>query len=445
MAEGPYPIPGALMPTWLIRFDKDGACTSPATQAALLKVLEGDSYTDILFYSHGWNTAFDAAVDQYSRFLKAFQPVAAAHPPKLDFRPIFVGVTWPSTWFPGSGGPTLASADGVGVPLQGSLEEARLGLGEAIPAESRERYYALTDRTAISPEEALELAGLVAPVLSPAPEEVDSDAPSLDAIGALNLANAFAAAEGNDFGTDLDLIGTIGSGGADLAAAGDFNPFKFVKIFSVYQMKDRAGYVGARGVARLLEGLLNVSGTRPVHVFGHSFGAKVMLSAICAATLARPVRSLLLLQPAISHLALAPAGAIDGRPGPGGYHAALESARVEQPILTTYSRKDHPLHDVFHFALRRPADLGELRAAFIAIAAAGAGAGEPPDKYAALGGYGPRKSGEALTEILAPGAAWPAFTTRLVALDGSADRINDHGDVANPYTAWALRRLIAGA
>ena len=86
------------MESWLIRFDKDGACTSPKTRDALLNRI-ADKEQPIIFFSHGWNNDFGDAVDLYRRFLSNFEQVAAAQP--IDGGPaIFVGVTWPSIWLP---------------------------------------------------------------------------------------------------------------------------------------------------------------------------------------------------------------------------------------------------------------------------------------------------------------------------------------------------------
>src|SRR5204863_823662 len=116
--------------------------------------------------------------------------------------------------------------------------------------------------------------------------------------------------------------------------------------------------------------------TARVHLIGHSYACKVVLSALCFQELPRPVTSLLLLQPAISYLCFAAADAT-GTGKPGGYHDALD--KVEQPILTTYSTHDVALRDLFHLAVRRPFDQGEEHI----------GADVPPSPYAALGGYGP--------------------------------------------------------
>lgn len=429
---GPHLIPGVLMPTWLVRFDKDGLCVSPATAEAFLEHLRQSDYTNVLFYSHGWNTDFADAVDQYRRFLAAFESVVARHPiPR--FKPIFVGVTWPSVWLAEDAGPTMRGTDGSDSARDGIISE----IAALMDSADREKLYALTDAAALESNDALELAKLLVPVMGDSPGEVDDDdpdEPGPEAADLLQGAAQLAIAEGEapiPSGQD-PVFDPTGAPQVEITGLSDaIDPRRIVRLFSLLQMKDRGGRVGATGVATLLRQILAAT-TAKVNVFGHSFGAKVMLSAICApAALPRQVDSLLLLQPAISYLAMA--DRVPGRAGPGGYRLAL--GRVKGPIFTTFSEMDQPLHDIFHLALRRKADIAELR-----ISAAGA----PPNKFAALGGYGPRASGERfINPIPGPGVEYGDLSRlELVALDGSDNRITSHGDVANGFTAWALRHLI---
>ena len=69
----------------------------------------------------------------------------------------------------------------------------------------------------------------------------------------------------------------------------------------------------------------------------------------------------------------------------GGYAAA--PSRSVQPVLSTFSSHDVPLTRLFHLAARRRDDLAEVR-----IAA------DEPDRYAALGGVGPRHAPRCRTE-----------------------------------------------
>jgi pimeloyl-ACP methyl ester carboxylesterase len=214
-----------------------------------------------------------------------------------------------------------------------------------------------------------------------------------------------------------------------------FDPRSLLRGASVWMMKDRAGTVGAHGVADLLTGLLGASATARVHAIGHSFGCRVLLSAICfPPSLPRKVDSLLLLQPAVSHLCFASEIASTGKPG--GYRAALE--RVDQPILLTFSNEDQPLHNFFHLALVRASDVGDAQIA---------GGDEPPNIYAALGGYGPRgvAAGECETIPINPvGQPYKlgADAPEIYALDG-AGVIHGHGDFNQEATWWALYNQVA--
>jgi hypothetical protein len=58
---GQYPLEGVQMPTWLLRFDKHGACISPATRALLLNKLTSGAHSDVILFSHGWNNDSDDA------------------------------------------------------------------------------------------------------------------------------------------------------------------------------------------------------------------------------------------------------------------------------------------------------------------------------------------------------------------------------------------------
>jgi hypothetical protein len=122
--------------------------------------------------------------------------------------------------------------------------------------------------------------------------------------------------------------------------------------------------------------------------------------------------------------------------GTGGYASAPE-ARVDLPILSTFSKHDIPLRRFFQFAARRAVDRDELRTA----------AGEL-SRYAALGGYGPHgvAGGSPHLDALLPGGgqtydlgeAAPA----VYGIDGSAT-IDGHGDIDNASTHWALDNLVA--
>jgi hypothetical protein len=444
---GPYRIltlpDGSRAPWYILPFDRDGRAQAPRTRAALAQDLASGDYTDILLFSHGWNNDWKAASRLYTSFIDGYlnmlrgRNLAYSRP----HRPLLIGVFWPSTALvmPWEAGPQFAAGTPAESPEaleardeQADLEQRELQeLAAALDPGVRERFYELADRETLSDAEAQELAAILAPVYAGDADELEGqvEAPSPD-----ELLEAWRRAERTAAPDDTGAFGMIGGGtagpSAGPAAAGildTLNPRNLYRVATVYQMKDRAGRVGAVGVGPLLRFLLsNGRADARVHLLGHSYGCKVVLSALCSAgSLPRPVDSMLLLQPAVSALCFA-ADAGNGRPG--GYVEAPR--RVSQPILTSYSRHDFPLTQVFHLAVRRPSDLGEARIA-----------GAPPGRYAALGGFGPAGADEVTERIDMPAAGerYPDVPgdRRIVALRGDA-WIAGHGDVSNEATWWAL-------
>ena len=458
---GPYPLKGVGMPTWLVRFDKHGACTSPATRAVLLDKLHGAPPSDVIVFSHGWNNDFDDASNMYAEFLHNFEALNAAHMPNRRFSPLFIGVLWPSVWMSFDSGPQFAGGDEGHVG--GLIAELADRIAAAGGAAGLERVYALLAAPAIDDADAAELAQLIAPAFGViADEGAASKGRSTVAEDVLAMMHAMESTnptprrsrrlDDDDFAelADAGPTGAMPAGPRAAGAAAWLDPRNALRLFSLYQMKDRAGSVGYNGVAALLRDVLAATeglgksagegGSTRVHAVGHSFGCKVLLSAICAAPLPRAVASLLLLQPAISHLAFA--DVVPGTGEPGGYRAALSPECVTPPIFSTYSRRDRPLHDVFHLAVRRAADLGEAQ---IAADADATSAGAPPSRYAALGGYGPRRADQLLIDPLPPAGADYALSPNappIVAFDGSQGLISGHGDVTSPAVAWALQQLV---
>jgi len=371
--------------------------------------------------------------------------------PDKGYAPIFVGVVWPSIWLSFNSGPQIAAApDGAGEAVAESAVAQALTdrVAASGGAQAAERLYALLELPQLNDEQASELAELAAPAFGTLDDDetgASRDTSPDDLLEMLRAMQQAAAGTGHkpldQWAEDLSAA-VEGANEPQLAGLlSSLDPRNALRLFSVYQMKDRSGVVGAHGVAALLRDLFDAAGSARVHAVGHSYGCKVMLSAVCAPPKpARVLDSLLLLQPAISHLCFADVIPHSGGK-PGGYREALQ--RVRAPILCTYSKKDFALHKAFHLALFRKSDWGEQN---IGIAAdINTTAGKPPNKFAALGGYGPRHANQELIDPM-PGAEdnYPPFNdTKVIGLDGSNGVIPGHSEIASLATAWALHRLMA--
>jgi hypothetical protein len=423
---------GTEAPFFVLPFDKQGVCTGPATLSRL--VAELSDATDVFVFAHGWNNDWAAATRRFDDFIADYLRVRAAHwaTPNRPYRPVLVGVFWPSTalvaaWEQApdiAGGPAPAT----------DIED----LADGLPANEAADLLALATRGRVDRDEARRLVRLVSSRLDP-DDEIDDGGDGTR--GPDGLLDAWVAAEGaaapgsSPTGRLLDEDEDDEDEDNDPATAGlEFlDPRKLFRLATVLQMKDRAGRVGSTGVADLLVRCYQavvrdrdstVAEAGRIHLLGHSYGAKVMLSALLAAG-PTEVDSVLLLQPAISAYCFAPAGAVPGTAQPGGYHAVPERLRL--PLLATFTRNDFALHSAFQWAARRRADLGEAEVA----------AGGPVSRYAALGGYGPQGIGAPVVDAVEPPTPYDFPAAKVIGIRAD-DVITGHGAVVSAAVSWML-------
>ena len=420
---------GTEVPVYLIPFDKRGRCKAPRTRKHLVEAAEGGDFTHLFLFSHGWNNTFETALRGYREFFGFFKEVREANQTPAEYRPLLVGVIWPSIslLMPWERPPRMRSLSPE--PLAGADEvdetvEELDEIAAELPDADVERFYDLAGGSGeLSDDEAKELAGILQPLYRAEDPDDDTEPPTEEELVEIwRLFGEVVAAEMPEAERSL-------SRGLD-----KLDPRNVIRAFTVWKMKDRAGKVGRQGVGPLLNDLIAASDASP-HLIGHSYGAKVVLSA--AASLPEgsdgKVSSALLLQPAINGWAFA--GDVAGKGFPGGYRRVLSI--VSQPILTTFSRHDVPLTKLFHLAVRRKGDLGETREL----------ARKP--RFGALGGFGPQGTptpeGQ---EIRMPGngSAYPEFQAgnEVIGLQGD-EFIDGHGGVRNLDTAWALYNQVVRA
>lgn len=425
-------VSGEPLPYYIIPFDAGGVCVGPKTQAHVIEAAA--DCTDVWLFSHGWNNDWSAATERYVHFIGGVQQLRREFQlaPLGRFKPLLVGIFWPSqalSWFESETGPGFAGTHASAGEEAAVMDD----VANALPADQQDRFRILANAKTLGPAEAFELSKMLAHAASSDGDEDGECAPSADDLMAAARSLAPASEPNYDeVGTATDADVAV----HDASAAGLGNlltyldPRQVIKPFTVWQMKSRAGVVGHTGVAPLLNALLQGSQAR-IHLLGHSFGCKVVMTALCASpTPARQVESALLLQPAVSQYAFA--AAVPERPGTaGGFHRAL--TRVRLPIVTTYSANDVPLTQLFHRSVRRADDLGELQYA--------GGTHGSPSRYGAMGGFGPQASQARFMPIQDIGADYPLDgTARILAIDGSRT-IGGHGEISNSSTWWLSHLL----
>ncbi|MDM0122587.1 hypothetical protein [Variovorax arabinosiphilus] len=422
---------GHAVPLYLIQGDKSGTLKTPEAYRELVDKVTDGTFHDVYVFAHGWNNDFDESVDLFKRFFTGF---LERRVPSADWKPVFVGVQWPSVVlvFPWEKGPAIAG--GNNAEADRDFQHHALGvIGDELDDAEAARLRELAGRGSLEAVEQVEAVGLARAAMRGSLPEIARDtlpteAELLESWRALDQASRPSVPVNPDFGFADEPDAAAAAGTAQAAGLlSALDPRNLIRGATVYMMKDRAGTIGANLVGPLLQSLTGAGAS--VRLVGHSYGCRVMLAALSTATLPYKARSALLLQPAVNQYCFAEAGSIPHTQGSGGFARAID--QVELPIYSTFSPHDFPLHDTFHLALRRAKDLGEAELA----------AEAPPSIYCALGGYGPQgmANGSASTIPIVEQATfeYPA-TARVVALDGAGERITSHGDVTNAFTCWAL-------
>ena len=405
---------------------------------------EGPS--DIFLFSHGWNADPRAAVEQYGRWVDTMA-ASTGDGERLraragGFRPLLVGVHWPSLAWADEDLTSMsyavgdATAETTPEPAAGDPVE-RLVVGYA----SRTGGGACAlDAIRVIVESALRDA---APPTLPA--DVSEAYRHLDRTLGLEHAGA-GAAPGDDrelFDPEetyqaallMDVTDPVSYGGFSLG--GVLAP---LRVLSFWTMKRRACAFGEAGAADLLSRLQDASSAR-FHVRGHSFGCVVASAAVTGppgAPEPRPgVDSLVLAQGAMSLWSFCTD--IPARPGRTGYfHRVVRDRLVRGPTLVTTSVHDRAVR-VFY-------PLGAGVSGNVQF-----GDADLP-VYGGVGTFGVRGPGieiqdEELGRVdesyqLRPGVVYNLKADAVIAT--SAGIAGAHSDICHPEVARAVWRAVEG-
>ena len=396
-------------PIRYLHFGADGALVDQRELAALVAAVREEGPSDVILLAHGWNNSPEDARTRYEQLWN--QTMAAIS--STDFRPLVIGVIWPSkAW----------------------IDENQIGVGAARS----------TDGLEDSQLRRLAVLDALDPRLDP--EHYLGD------VEALNMLLTRSSLSKEEMTVGIALLGkyskTRGTNPEPVEEAGIFlgepaniagglsgTSFKDIfRTFTFWQMKQRAGLVGESGLAPALARLLTASqpSTR-WHLVGHSFGAKLVLATTAgAAAPPRAVDSLTLLQGALS--AYACAGQVPGHQTSGSYRLALDPSRVRGPIVATFTDEDYPLTWAFPLGTRLNHDTGELR-----------GAAASP-RYEALGavGFQGLASGDRHQAVAQMNAVGNGYSFRPgVTYSVRASGIHSHSDLDHPEVGWLISCALA--
>ena len=131
-AMSTHTIPGTSTEYHLIAFDADGRertddVAGGVFSRTVLEKVKTESPTNIFFFSHGWKGDGPAAIDQYNRWIKAMVDLSPdAQRMGTGFKPMWIGLHWPSLPWGEEGSGSFAAAGGK--PLGQLFEETARAL-----------------------------------------------------------------------------------------------------------------------------------------------------------------------------------------------------------------------------------------------------------------------------------------------------------------------------
>ncbi|HWI32632.1 MAG TPA: hypothetical protein VNT50_14215, partial [Microbacterium sp.] len=305
-----------------VSIDKKGAFADPAELDTLDDLLTEKRPTDVLVLAHGWNNSPGQARDLYTKLVDSIVAVRGDVQGARARRFVVVGAIWPSIqWAPdesdgagaSAGGPAAALAELVTQRIESpAIRKRLLALIPDLETDPAARAEFLTQLRKSVPARVLSDTG--ADGDTPPTRFATGDADDVFAVvsgtpgrrrrGSDGAAGGAASVGGTGGGSGAQDGGAPNGGGAGFSLGGFFDAARnLVNITTFYTMKDRAGVIGKKGIAPLLDRLHAGAPDAKLHLVGHSFGGRAVTAAALAA--AAPISSVTLLQAAYSHYGLA--------------------------------------------------------------------------------------------------------------------------------------------
>lgn len=409
--------------------------------------------TDLFVVSHGWNNTRDEAFALYAQLFFQVARLRSNFPSMAGRKLAIIGLIWPSKRFNesliidnGSTGRRIANLNGT-APVDQALEAKVLAQLEGLKSlfigqetiidDAKELVPKLEQQKSARDEFALKLRQLIC---KPEPGDPDEEA----------TAKLFSIPTGSEIMecmrvTEEDLDDAIassggaavlpigispadGTGGAaslfDRASGWLGGASNYLNYLTYYEMKTRAGTVGAKGVAPLLDAIDPL--VERIHLVGHSFGGRLVTAAANSSRTSK-IKSMTLLQAAFSHNGFS---ATEG----GFFNQVVAKSRVAGPLLITHTANDRAVGIAYPLASRLKRDRT------MAL-------GDANDKYGGIGRNGAQKMTPGQidgteAELRATSHRYNFTSKKLFNLKADSF-IPDHGTVTRAEVAHAILSAVA--
>jgi len=424
-------IPGPGIEYALIHFDDRGQERTDDPEGGVFSrtLLEKDRRekpSHVFLFSHGWKGDMPSAVEQYNRWIGAMWKLeadrAAMGP---EFRPLFIGLHWPSLpWGEesfGAGAASFGTSDAPAIPALLEAAVEHFGGGDEVrrPLEVIFRAFERDPAARVLPDDVVAAYGQLADAIGFSAGEGGDAPPDRDG-AALDPQAAIRAERMASAGEAFGVFGTIKNG----VLAG-------LRQTSFWLMKHRARTVGEQGMHDFVSDLQRACDAS-VHLMGHSFGCIVVSSILGGrggtGTLTRPVNSAVLVQGAMSLWSYAED--IPDSDKPGYFRHLLGKGAVSGPIVATQSVNDRAVGFAF------PAAVGLVNEVDFAASL---------PKFGGIGSWGIQ--GTTLAEsqdMLDERGEYQFKPGRVYNLNGSRF-IPDHSGIDGPQVAHTLWQAVIAA
>ena len=451
--------------TWPAEFGRDGTLVAPQQIELLLDAAA--QATDLLVISHGWNNDTDEASALYRELLGNLSEIWPSGSQADARKLIVMRVYWPSKRFAEAdliAGGAASGADVAGL-IAGQIDEllkdykdvAGAGAGADADADHPDRIklHALQGLRALLPrleeddgaqEDFVRLIRAVLPPSVNDEEEVLQD--NFMASDGSNLMKklsrpfrprALAGGGVTSVGDGPPIDWNSPGGAASLGNffRGVFNGAQnLLNLFTYYEMKERAGFVGRFGVVDVLRRIQQRNPSLRLHLCGHSFGGRLVAAVLAfrdpPTDSAQGIRSVMLLQAAFSHNGFAQK--YDGSHD-GFFRAAFDRQRLNGPIVITYTDRDRAVGLAYPIASRLRQQVAS-------------GLGNAEDPYGAIGRNGALAKfakadvDPAVVKLKPVGDPYPPFQPRRIYNLEGAGFITGHSDVRGPEVVQALKHAL---
>lgn len=425
--------------------------------------------TDLIVISHGWKNDRTAAEKLYTELMTNFAKVTKDDPKFKERKVAIIGVVWPAKqWdlaMTNQKGATAdeggaASADDGEAPdqeqvMQEAIDRAAFLFDEADEKEQIAKLRALVPDLKEDPAKQAEFVETLRKLLDPdeseAATQTDEDASRKFFTGDKEDIFTKAMQKGPSSTRDLEMPLAdpakelaVGEGSGE--AAGFFSfitgpanaVVNLLNVTTYFKMKIRAGTVGSKGVAPMIDKLADKV-TR-IHLVGHSFGGRLVTAAAMDSKTPK-LHSVSLLQAAFSHHGFSRVKGGFFRKVVKDKEGSTGKARVAGPVIITHSKFDRAVGLAYPAASRISRDEQ-------------AGIGGPDDVFGGIGTNGAilMDDGEVVAGVNTLGKVGTNYDFKhgkLHNLKGDefiVDKENPkrdaHGMIYVPEVAWAISRAM---